>query len=133
MSSSVSADGCEVPLRIYKGCGPRRERGDASFRRFACAGWHPGYLQDAPGESADVVNLGYVINVVEDPAEPLGALRPLAVVRSFEADRRRGDDLLLGEQVLGPIEEVRQRERKVLHQALHPHPPCSMTRGELRR
>ena len=32
---------------------------------------------------------------------------------------RRGDDLLVGEQPLGPVEEVRQRERYVLHQTLH--------------
>ena len=42
---------------------------------FACAGWDPAYHPDAPRDSAEVVNLGYVINVVEDPAERAATLK----------------------------------------------------------
>ena len=41
---------------------------------FTCAGRDPAYLSDAPRDSADVVNLGYVINVVEDSAGRLGTV-----------------------------------------------------------
>ena len=57
--------------------------------------------------------------VVEHAAEPAGALGPRAVGGALEAGGRGGDDLLVEEQPLGPLEEVRQRERDVLHQALH--------------
>ena len=51
------------------GCG----RGD-DLRRLAalgiaCDGWDPAHRSDAERRPADVVNLGYVINVIEDPAE----------------------------------------------------------------
>ena len=57
--------------------------------------------------------------VVEHAAEPAGALGPRAVGGALEAGGRGGDDLLVEEQLLGPPEEVRERERDVLHQALH--------------
>ncbi|MBI4661223.1 MAG: DNA phosphorothioation-associated putative methyltransferase [Verrucomicrobia bacterium] len=37
-------------------------------------GWDPVYRREAPKREADVVNLGYVLNVIEDPAERLEAL-----------------------------------------------------------
>src|SRR4051812_7015915 len=40
-----------------------------------CAGWDPAHRPDAPRREADVVNLGYVINVIEDPAERAATLR----------------------------------------------------------
>ena len=61
--------------------------------------------------------------VVEHAAEPAGALGPLAVGRALAAGGGGGDDLLVREQPLGPVEEVRQRERVVLHQTLHGGPP----------
>lgn len=56
------------------GCG----RGD-DVRRLTdlgilCGGWDPAHRKDAECRSADVVNLGYVINVIEDPAERRQAL-----------------------------------------------------------
>ncbi|TMQ33601.1 MAG: DNA phosphorothioation-associated putative methyltransferase [Planctomycetota bacterium] len=42
---------------------------------FACAGWDPAYHPDAPRDAADVVNLGYVINVIEDPVERAATLK----------------------------------------------------------
>lgn len=38
------------------------------------AGWDPHFLPSAPRKEADVVNLGFVINVIEDPAERIEAL-----------------------------------------------------------
>ncbi len=56
------------------GCG----RGDdiASLRQngFKAHGWDPHYANDHPRLPADVVNLGFVINVIEDPAERVEAL-----------------------------------------------------------
>lgn len=38
-------------------------------------GWDPHYAPDAPRRETDVVNLGYVLNVIEEPDERLAALR----------------------------------------------------------
>ena len=35
----------------------------------ACSGWDPAYRPDTPLAETNVVNLGYVINVIEDPEE----------------------------------------------------------------
>jgi DNA phosphorothioation-associated putative methyltransferase len=40
-----------------------------------CSGWDPAYRPDAPRENADIVNLGYVINVIEDPQERAATLK----------------------------------------------------------
>ncbi|MET7402373.1 DNA phosphorothioation-associated putative methyltransferase [Dactylosporangium sp. NPDC005572] len=57
------------------GCG----RGDDVTRMRALGykahGWDPGHHPDADIRAADVVNLGYVVNVIEDPAERAHALR----------------------------------------------------------
>lgn len=37
-------------------------------------GWDPVHALDAPKQTADVVNLGFVLNVIEDPAERVEAL-----------------------------------------------------------
>jgi hypothetical protein len=37
-------------------------------------GWDPVYRSEVPKQEADIVNLGYVLNVIEDPAERLEAL-----------------------------------------------------------
>lgn len=56
------------------GCG----RGDdiAALRQagFEANGWDPHYASDAPKISTDVVNIGFVINVIDDPAERVEAL-----------------------------------------------------------
>ena len=54
-------------LRIYKGCGRGEDVALLTSEGFTCAGRDPAYHADAPRESADVVNLDYVINVVKDP------------------------------------------------------------------
>lgn len=40
----------------------------------ACYGWDPAYRPETPCEQADVVNLGYVLNVIEDQEERSAAL-----------------------------------------------------------
>lgn len=57
------------------GCG----RGD-DLRRlraegYDCAGWDPVHQPDGTKRSADVVNLGYVVNVIENPIERMDTLR----------------------------------------------------------
>ena len=51
------------------GCG----RGDDLLRlhkmEIAVSGWDPAFFPDEERSEADVVNLGYVVNVIEDPAE----------------------------------------------------------------
>ena len=42
--------------------------------RLEAAGWDPFYAPDRPIAPADIVNLGFVINVIEDPEERLTAL-----------------------------------------------------------
>ncbi|MEO0018260.1 MAG: hypothetical protein RLZZ522_1543, partial [Verrucomicrobiota bacterium] len=37
-------------------------------------GWDPVHAPDVPKQSADVINLGFVLNVIEDPAERVEAL-----------------------------------------------------------
>src|SRR5690349_19552590 len=57
------------------GCG---RGGDVTRLRalgYEADGWDPGHQPDAHIRTADVVNLGYVVNVIEDPAERAHALR----------------------------------------------------------
>lgn len=42
---------------------------------YAAAGWDPAHAAASPRREADVVNLGYVVNVIEDPQERVAALR----------------------------------------------------------
>jgi len=56
------------------GCG---RGGDLELLRangILATGWDPHFVPDQPLEAADVVNLGFVINVVEDPRERAEAL-----------------------------------------------------------
>ena len=57
------------------GCG----RGsDVEFLRdlgYTAMGWDPAFFPDEPKARADLVNLGYVLNVIENPTERLGVLR----------------------------------------------------------
>ncbi len=50
---------------------------------IVCTGWDPAFQPAAPCEPADVVNLGYVLNVIEDVAERKEALR-----KSWELSRQ---------------------------------------------
>lgn len=57
------------------GCG---KGGDLTILRslgVSCVGWDPVHRPDAERVEADVVNLGFVVNVIEDPRERASALR----------------------------------------------------------
>jgi DNA phosphorothioation-associated putative methyltransferase len=57
------------------GCGRGEDLELLSSEGIACSGWDPAFRPEAEKSPADVVNLGYVINVVEDPEERASTLR----------------------------------------------------------
>ena len=65
------------------GCG----RGDDLLRLYKMgipvSGWDPAFFPDEERSPADVVNLGYVVNVIEDPAE-----RVVVVAAAWELARK---------------------------------------------
>ncbi|NJO20855.1 MAG: DNA phosphorothioation-associated putative methyltransferase, partial [Spirulinaceae cyanobacterium RM2_2_10] len=56
------------------GCGHGSDARLLQQRGCQTSGWDPYYQPDTPHQAAQVVNLGYVINVIEDPAERRAAL-----------------------------------------------------------
>ena len=42
---------------------------------FQAAGWDPAFRPEAPKREADIVNVGYVLNVIEEPEERIETLR----------------------------------------------------------
>lgn len=57
------------------GCGRGDDLRNLAGAGFQAAGWDPVYLPQAPRQPADVVNLGYVINVIEDANERADVVR----------------------------------------------------------
>jgi DNA phosphorothioation-associated putative methyltransferase len=57
------------------GCGRGQDAQFLQAMGIECEGWDPAYFPESPVREADVVNLGYVINVIESPEERLSALR----------------------------------------------------------
>src|SRR5262249_33593653 len=51
------------------GCGHGADVTLLRSQGFVCDGWDPVFAPDQPVHEADVVQLGYVINVIEDPRE----------------------------------------------------------------
>jgi DNA phosphorothioation-associated putative methyltransferase len=64
----------EIPLFDY-GCGRGDDLRILSVMGYSGNGWDPAHRPDAALEPASVVNLGYVVNVIEDPAERQQTLR----------------------------------------------------------
>lgn len=56
------------------GCGYGNDHQRLIQQGFAASGWDPHFYPDTPRIPAEVVNLGYVINVIEDPGERREAL-----------------------------------------------------------
>jgi DNA phosphorothioation-associated putative methyltransferase len=56
------------------GCGQGADLNGLRSLGYAAEGWDPVYRAESIPTPADVVNCGYVINVIEDPAERLEAL-----------------------------------------------------------
>jgi DNA phosphorothioation-associated putative methyltransferase len=72
------------------------------------SGWDPVHAPASPKQQADVVNLGFVLNVIEDPAERVDALldawqhtrRALLVSTLISGQEAYGDVLAYGDGVL---------------------------------
>lgn len=65
------------------GCGLGSDVESLSRLGYAANGWDPVYAADMPKQSADVVNLGFVLNVIEDPVERVDVL-----VQAWNLSRR---------------------------------------------
>lgn len=62
-----------TPLFDY-GCGKGDDLASLQSDGYTAAGWDPYYAPDRPRCKAPVVNIGFVLNVIEDPAERVQAL-----------------------------------------------------------
>lgn len=56
------------------GCGLGSDIAGLQALGYSASGWDPNYRPDGVKSPAQVVNLGYVLNVIEDPAERLEAI-----------------------------------------------------------
>ncbi len=74
------------------GCGYGEDVKFLSDRGYASSGWDPYYCPDNPRVTADIVNLGYIINVIEDTQE-----RREALLKAWELTQRV---LIVSAQVL---------------------------------
>jgi DNA phosphorothioation-associated putative methyltransferase len=61
------------PIFDY-GCGKGDDLASLQAEGYTASGWDPHYAPDSPRHEAQVVNLGFVLNVIEDPAERVEAL-----------------------------------------------------------
>ena len=57
------------------GCGHGMDIQALNSLDYKASGWDPAFRPNAPKTAAAVVNLGYVLNVIEDPMERLATLR----------------------------------------------------------
>jgi len=65
------------------GCGRGGDVASLNANGFTAHGWDPHFAADQPIFEADVVNLGFVVNVIEDPAERVDAMH-----KAFKLARR---------------------------------------------
>lgn len=88
------------------GCGHGGDVRYLASRGISASGWDPHFAPEAPVAPADVVNLGYVLNVIEDPKERLSTLRKAfslsnnALLVSVRVDRTLDDAAECGDGVL---------------------------------
>ena len=57
------------------GCGHGMDIEALQNLGYSASGWDPAFRPNAPKSPASVVNLGYVLNVIEEPAERIATLR----------------------------------------------------------
>jgi DNA phosphorothioation-associated putative methyltransferase len=57
------------------GCGRGDDVRGLESAGIRCSGWDPHYAQDNPLTNSEIVNLGFVVNVIEDPAERVEAIQ----------------------------------------------------------
>ena len=92
--------GPETTLLDY-GCGHGDDVKRLTKKGFTAAGWDPHFFPDNPLEAASVVNLGFVLNVIEDRQERNDVLR-----KAFDLSRNL---LLVSVQPLTDVKEGRGR------------------------
>jgi DNA phosphorothioation-associated putative methyltransferase len=74
------------------GCGIGGDVKRLKSSGYICEGWDPYYFPDVEIRSADIVNLSYIINVIEDPEE-----RDQALIHAWELT---GQVLIVAAQIL---------------------------------
>lgn len=89
------------------GCGKGDDLRGLIANSLSAAGWDPYYAPDEPVSPASIVNLGFVINVIEDPAERRDALErafglaeEMLIVSTMLATERFGRASLYSDGVL---------------------------------
>lgn len=89
------------------GCGKGDDIRGLKANDIEAAGWDPHYAANVPISHARIVNLGFVINVIEDPVERRQALecafslaQELLVVSTMIVSEARGNTTLYGDGVL---------------------------------
>lgn len=65
---------CEAYTVLDYGCGQGSDAAHLRAMGFAVSAWDPAFFPAAEKVAADFVNLGYVLNVIEDPAERIDVL-----------------------------------------------------------
>ncbi|WP_433577892.1 DNA phosphorothioation-associated putative methyltransferase [Nocardia brasiliensis] len=75
--AAALADGLLVPGKSVfdYGCGRGGDVLRLAALGYEVAGWDPDHAASSPLQEADVVNLGYVVNVIEDPNERVHVLQ----------------------------------------------------------
>jgi DNA phosphorothioation-associated putative methyltransferase len=79
------------------GCGLGGDVSRLQAAGYNCTGWDPYYYPDIEWRSADIINLSYIINVIEDPIE-----RDRALIQAWELT---GKVLIVAAQIL--VNELR--------------------------
>jgi hypothetical protein len=80
------------PVEVFDyGCGRGDDIRGLVTNGIAACGWDPHYAPDAPKREADLVNLGFVINVIEDLEERIEALQGACLLSLEKSISRRGD------------------------------------------
>src|SRR5262249_37173695 len=107
---SALQDGLLDPTRTVFdfGCGHGQDIELLAALGIACDGWDPAFRPESPKHPADVVNLGFVLNVIEDIDERTVALqqawdlaRRLLIVAAQVKEAGRGQfQLAFGDGVL---------------------------------
>jgi DNA phosphorothioation-associated putative methyltransferase len=93
------------------GCGHGGDVELLAAQGIACAGWDPVFCPERPVFEADIVQLGYVINVIEDPHERVETLqrswrlcrRLLVVAAQVQVEARGQATVAFGDGVLTGI------------------------------
>ncbi|WP_425358884.1 DNA phosphorothioation-associated putative methyltransferase [Actinosynnema mirum] len=76
MAAALSDALLQAGLSVFDyGCGRGGDVLRLSALGYDVTGWDPDHAASSPHREADIVNLGYVVNVIEDPLERVDVLR----------------------------------------------------------